>query len=47
MPSGGALRASVGMASNIGDVERFVAFVEMTYQDRVVGTDGLAPRRGC
>ena len=31
MPSGGALRASVGMASNIGDVERFVAFVETTY----------------
>ncbi len=47
MPSGGALRASVGMASNIGDVERFVAFVEMTYRDRVVGTGGLAPRRGC
>jgi len=47
MPSGGALRASVGLASNLADVERFVAFVEMTYQDRVVGTDGLAPRRGC
>jgi selenocysteine lyase/cysteine desulfurase len=47
MPSGGTLRASVGMASNIGDVEQFVAFVEMTYRDRVVGTDGLAPRRGC
>src|SRR5215475_2168984 len=31
MPSGGALRASVGMASNICDVERFVAFVETTY----------------
>jgi len=47
MPSGGALRASVGMASNICDVERFVAFVEMTYTDRVAGTDGLTPRRGC
>jgi selenocysteine lyase/cysteine desulfurase len=47
MPSGGTLRASVGMASNIGDVERFVAFVEATYTDRMVGTDGLAPRRGC
>ena len=47
MPSGGALRASVGMASNIGDVERFVAFVEMTYRDHMVGTDGLGPRRGC
>ncbi len=47
MPSGGALRASVGLASNANDVERFLAFVEMTYRDRVVGTDGLAPRRGC
>jgi hypothetical protein len=47
MPSGGALRASVGLASNLGDVERFVAFVEMTYTDRVVGTGGLVPRRGC
>jgi selenocysteine lyase/cysteine desulfurase len=47
MPSGGALRASVGLASNIGDVERFVAFVATTYTDRVVGTDGLAPRQGC
>ena len=47
LPSGGALRASVGLASNIGDVERFVAFVETTYTDRMVGTDGLAPRQGC
>jgi selenocysteine lyase/cysteine desulfurase len=47
MPSGGALRASVGLASNIGDVERFAAFVETTYTDRVADTDGLAPRRGC
>ena len=47
LPSGGALRASVGLASNLDDVERFLAFVEMTYRDRVVGTDGLAPRRGC
>jgi selenocysteine lyase/cysteine desulfurase len=47
MPSGGAVRASVGLASNVGDVERFLAFVEMTYRDRAVGTGGLAPRRGC
>ena len=47
MPSGGALRASVGLASNVGDVERFAAFLETTYRDRVVGTGGLAPRRGC
>jgi len=47
LPSGGALRASVGLASNVRDVERFLAFVEMTYRDRVVGTAGLAPRSGC
>jgi selenocysteine lyase/cysteine desulfurase len=47
LPSAGALRASVGLASNVDDVERFLAFVEMTYRDRVTGTDGLVPRRGC
>ncbi len=47
MPSGGTLRASVGLASNLDDVERFLAFIEMTYRDRTPGTGGLAPRRGC
>jgi selenocysteine lyase/cysteine desulfurase len=47
LPSGGALRASVGLASNVDDVERFLAFVEVTYRDRVIGTGGLAPRQGC
>jgi selenocysteine lyase/cysteine desulfurase len=47
LPSGGALRASVGLASNVDDVERFLAFVEITYRDRVAGASGLAPRRGC
>jgi len=42
-----ALRASVGLASNVDDVERFLAFVELTYRDRVAGTGGLPPRRGC
>ena len=47
LPSGGALRASVGLASNLGDVERFLAFVEMTYRDRTADAGGLAPRVGC
>jgi selenocysteine lyase/cysteine desulfurase len=47
LPSGGALRASVGLASNVGDVERFLAFVEMTYRDRAADAEGLAPRVGC
>jgi selenocysteine lyase/cysteine desulfurase len=47
MPSGGTLRASVGLVSNVDDVERFLAFVETAYRDRAVGTGSLAPRRGC
>ena len=47
LPSGGALRASVGLASNVEDVQRFAAFVAATYQDRVVGTGSLPPRQAC
>ena len=47
MPSGGSLRASLGLASNVGDVERLVAFMESTYRDRAADTGGLAPRQGC
>jgi len=47
LPSGGALRASVGLASTIDDVERFLAFVERSYRDRAADTIGLAPRQGC
>ena len=47
LPSGGALRASVGLASTIEDVERFLAFVETTYTDRMVEVAGLAPRQAC
>ena len=47
LPSAGALRASVGLASNVDDVERFLAFLETTYLDRAADTGGLAPRVGC
>jgi selenocysteine lyase/cysteine desulfurase len=50
LPSGGALRASVGLASNVDDVERFLAFLETTYRDReadTADTADLAPRVGC
>jgi selenocysteine lyase/cysteine desulfurase len=47
LPSGGAIRASLGLASNLGDVDRFLAFIENTYRDRVTATSGLPPRRGC
>ena len=47
LPTGGALRASVGLASNVEDVERLLAFVEMAYRDRPADAEGLAPRLGC
>jgi selenocysteine lyase/cysteine desulfurase len=47
LPTAGALRASLGLASNFSDVERFLSFVQTTYQDRLVGTGDLPPRRGC
>jgi selenocysteine lyase/cysteine desulfurase len=47
LPSGGALRASVGLASNVEDLERFLTFVEMTYRDHVADTTGLTPRIAC
>jgi selenocysteine lyase/cysteine desulfurase len=47
LPSGGAVRASVGLVSNLDDVERFVAFVATTYADRMVPASGLPFRRGC
>jgi selenocysteine lyase/cysteine desulfurase len=47
LPSAGAVRASVGLASNIADVERFLTFVETTFQDRAARTQGLTARKGC
>jgi selenocysteine lyase/cysteine desulfurase len=47
VPSAGAIRASVGLASNIEDTERFLAFLEMTYRDRLADVSGLAPRLRC
>ena len=34
LPRDGALRASPGLVSNVDDVERFLAFLELTYRDR-------------
>ena len=47
MASGGAVRVSLGLASNLGDVERFLDFAERTYRDAAPGRDGLAPRLRC
>jgi selenocysteine lyase/cysteine desulfurase len=47
LPTGGAVRVSLGLASNLSDVERFVDFAEQTYRDREPDREGLAPRQHC
>ncbi|WP_129772264.1 aminotransferase class V-fold PLP-dependent enzyme [Streptomyces sp. L-9-10] len=47
LASAGAVRVSVGIASNAADVDAFLAFVEETYRDREPDVEGLAPRDGC
>jgi selenocysteine lyase/cysteine desulfurase len=44
---GGAVRVSLGLVSDIRDVERFLDFAERTYRDRDPGRHGLAPRLRC
>jgi selenocysteine lyase/cysteine desulfurase len=45
--TGGAVRVSLGIASNVADVERFLGFLRTTYRDRPAGTEGLKPRLRC
>jgi selenocysteine lyase/cysteine desulfurase len=45
--TGGAVRVSLGIASNQADVDNFITFIEQTYRDRPAVTDGLAPRLRC
>ena len=47
LESAGAIRVSVGIASNEADVDAFLAFVAETYRDRVPDTEGLVRRDGC
>ncbi len=47
LPSGGAVRVSLGLASDLGDVDRFMDFAERTYRDADPDRDGLAPRLRC
>ncbi len=47
LPTGGAIRVSFGLASNLADVERFLAFAEETYRDREPNPEGLEPRIRC
>ncbi|WP_405609562.1 aminotransferase class V-fold PLP-dependent enzyme [Streptomyces sp. NBC_00076] len=47
LPSGGAVRVSLGLSSNQADVDSFLEFVTDTYRDRTPRTDGLEPRLHC
>jgi selenocysteine lyase/cysteine desulfurase len=47
MRTGGAVRVSLGLASNLADVDRFLEFLDSTYRDRPAVTDGLKPRLRC
>jgi selenocysteine lyase/cysteine desulfurase len=47
LQTGGAVRVSLGLASNVADVEAFLDFAERTYRDRGTDLAGLAPRLRC
>jgi selenocysteine lyase/cysteine desulfurase len=47
LASGGAVRVSLGLVSNVADVEAFLDFAERTYRDREADLAGLAPRLRC
>jgi selenocysteine lyase/cysteine desulfurase len=47
LQTGGAVRVSLGIASNTPDIMLFIEFIEQTYRDRPACTDGLAPRLRC
>jgi hypothetical protein len=43
LPTGGAVRVSLGIASTIADVDAFLDFAERTYRDRHPDLAGLVP----
>jgi selenocysteine lyase/cysteine desulfurase len=47
LPSGGAVRVSLGLVSDLGDLNRFLDFAERTYRDTQPDGSGLAPRLRC
>jgi selenocysteine lyase/cysteine desulfurase len=47
LPSGGAVRVSVGVASTEADIEAFRGFAERAYRDSSPTLAGLAPRLRC
>jgi selenocysteine lyase/cysteine desulfurase len=47
LPTGGAVRVSLGIASTLDDVETFLDFAERTYRDRPADLTALPPRLNC
>jgi selenocysteine lyase/cysteine desulfurase len=47
LPTAGAVRVSFGLVSTVAEVERFLAFAEETYRDRMPITTGLPAREKC
>ncbi len=47
LPTGGAVRVSLGLSSNVADVEAFLEFAADAYRDRTSCTSGLPPRLRC
>jgi len=47
LPTGGAIRVSLGIASTLEDVDAFLDFAERTYRDRPADSTGLPPRVNC
>jgi len=47
LPTGGAVRVSLGVASTIDDVDAFLDFAERTYRDRRPDLACLPPRHSC
>jgi selenocysteine lyase/cysteine desulfurase len=47
LPTGGAIRVSLGVASTLDDVDAFLDFAERTYRDRRPDLAALPPRHSC
>jgi selenocysteine lyase/cysteine desulfurase len=47
LPTGGAVRVSLGVASTLNDVDAFLDFAERTYRDRRPDLAALPPRHSC
>ena len=47
LPSGGAVRVSLGLASDLADLDRFLDFAERSYRDASPDMTGLAARSHC